>query len=150
MEYVKLDGLKPKVGDYRHGGRWKGTTAGERRERLITWMRNGKRKRTWSYDPLCLTVTEAMVNRTLIPEEEQISPYQDPPSYQELQPVLSSFALVEEAVKLYGVCPDGTDGEERILLEILPNGGIKVPRKWQPYSEHTSHRELIVGDLLDT
>lgn len=132
MEYVNIKDLKPKTGDYRSGGRWKGTTAGEKRERLVVWMRNGKHKRSWSYNPEQLTVLEAVVDRTLVPEEKQIGPYQDP-TYSELAPISSSFALVEEAVKLYGVCPDGTEGIERVFLsldsikdEFVNVGGVKL------------------------
>lgn len=132
MEYVDVKNLKPKTGDFRSGGRWKGTTAGERKERLVVWMRNGKTKRSWSYNPEQLTVLEAVVNKSLVSEEVQLGPYQDP-KYEELAPVTSSFALVEEAVKLYGVCPDGTDGVERIFLsldsiqdEFRTVGGLKL------------------------
>ncbi len=132
MEYVNVKDLKPKTGDFRSGGRWKGTTRGERRERLITWMRQGKRKRSWGYNPESLTVLEAIVNSTLVPEDTQLGPYQEP-AYVEIAPVSSSFALVEEAVKLYGVCPDGTDGIERIFLsfesvadEFKTIGGMKL------------------------
>lgn len=144
MDYVDAKDLKPKTGDFRSGGRWKGTTSGEKRERLVVWMRQGKRKRSWGYNPEHLTDLEAVVNRTLVPEEEMISPFQDP-VYHELEPVSSSFALVEEAVKLYGVCPDGTDGEERILLslEALKEGDVRTIRKWKPNSEHSSHRDLL-------
>ena len=147
MEYVNIKDLKPKTGDFRSGGRWKGTTRGERRERLITWMRQGKRKRSWGYNPETLTATEAIVNSTLIPEEMRISPYQEP-AYGEISPEVSSFALVEEAVRLYGVCPDGTTGIERIFLSLdsLEEGDIKLSRQWPPNSEHSAHRNLLNRD----
>lgn len=118
IQYVKVEGMVFKTGDYRKGGRWRGVLAGAKGGRKM-WQRNGKRKRSWSYNPETLTTLEQIVNRTLVPEEKMITPYQDP-TYDEIVPMMSSFALVEEAVKLYGVCPDGASGDTIVVLEVVP------------------------------
>ncbi len=119
MEYKSAKDMTLKdPSNYRHGGRWRGHLRGEKTGRMM-WMRRGKPvKRSETYGDAQLIGLELEVARKEI--EEQTSVDDITGGHQ------SSFALVEQAVRLFGKNPDHYNN---VSYDEVTSGGTRNDKK---------------------
>ncbi len=99
MEYKSAKDMRLKEpGEFRRGGRWRGHCKGEKTGRMMWMKKTFPVKRTEQYNKEKLVGLEVEVARA---EIEANTAYDDITGGHQ-----SSFALVEQAVRLFGKNPD--------------------------------------------
>ena len=115
MEYKDTKEMRVKnPGEYRSGGRWRGHPRGEKTGRLM-WMRKGKpvkRSERYGGELMGLEIDIAHAER------EQEASYDDLTGGKQ-----SSFALVEQAVRLFGRNPDHYNNASYEEVFVEKKGG---------------------------